>query len=287
MSLPLSFPQPLNLCRTGSVLGFPVATSSRMTRFGESRSDPALRAACSSRSCRWPGSALARRCRRSGPSSTQTDFLKGDVEDLSIDSDGRVFLGPSTSLVAETAAPFLWTVVAGADGTLWAGTGNEGKVLKVGKDGKVVDVLRRDRARGPRDRAGARTAASTSRPRPTARSTRSRRRHGADVLRSRRQVHLGARRRPHGQPLRRDRRQGRHLQDHVPTARARASTRRTPPTSSRSRSPPPATSSPAPNRRDGSSGSTPPARRSSCSIRRSRKSTRCGWPTMGRCTRRR
>ncbi len=47
--------------------------------------------------------------------STQSDFLKGDVEDLSIDSDGRMFPGPSASLVAETAAPFLWTVVAGAD----------------------------------------------------------------------------------------------------------------------------------------------------------------------------
>src|SRR5262245_21431332 len=30
--------------------------------------------------------------------ATQSDFLKGDVEGLSIDSDGRVFLGPSTSL---------------------------------------------------------------------------------------------------------------------------------------------------------------------------------------------
>ena len=69
--------------------------------------------------------------------STQGDFLKGDVEDLSIDSDGRMFPGPSASLVAETAAPFLWTVVAGTDGTLWAGSGNEGHVLKVGKDGKL------------------------------------------------------------------------------------------------------------------------------------------------------
>src|SRR5262245_23767491 len=70
--------------------------------------------------------------------STQADFLKGDVEDLSIDSDGRVFLGPSTSLLAETAAPFLWTIVPGSDGTLWAGSGNEGKVLKIGKDGRVT-----------------------------------------------------------------------------------------------------------------------------------------------------
>jgi hypothetical protein len=70
--------------------------------------------------------------------SSQADFLKGDVEDLSIDSDGRVFLGPAASLVAETAAPFLWSIVSGADGSLWAGSGNEGKVLKVGPDGKVT-----------------------------------------------------------------------------------------------------------------------------------------------------
>jgi hypothetical protein len=69
--------------------------------------------------------------------STQSDFLKGDVEDLSIDSDGRMFPGPSASLLAETAAPFLWTVVSAPDGSLWAGSGNEGQVLKIGKDGKL------------------------------------------------------------------------------------------------------------------------------------------------------
>ena len=69
--------------------------------------------------------------------STQADFLKGDVEDLSIDSDGRMFPGPSASLLAETAAPFLWTVVSAPDGSLFAGTGNEGQVLKIGKDGKL------------------------------------------------------------------------------------------------------------------------------------------------------
>jgi hypothetical protein len=69
--------------------------------------------------------------------STQTDFLKGDVEDLSIDGDGRMFLGPTASTVAETSAPFLWTVIAGPDSTLWAGSGNEGQVLRVAKDGKL------------------------------------------------------------------------------------------------------------------------------------------------------
>ena len=70
--------------------------------------------------------------------ATQSEFLKGDVEDLSIDSDGRVVLGPSTTVIGETAAPFLWTVLPAADGTIWTGSGNEGKVLRVAKDGRVT-----------------------------------------------------------------------------------------------------------------------------------------------------
>ena len=70
--------------------------------------------------------------------STQVDFLKGDVENLSIDSEGRVFLGPAMTQVAETSAPFLWTLLAGADGTLWAGSGNEGQVLRIGRDGRTT-----------------------------------------------------------------------------------------------------------------------------------------------------
>jgi WD40 repeat protein len=73
--------------------------------------------------------------------STQADFLKGDVTNLSIDGDGRVFLGPETSQLAETSAPFLWTLIAGADGALYAGTGNEGKVLKIARDGKASDFF--------------------------------------------------------------------------------------------------------------------------------------------------
>src|SRR5688572_903968 len=68
---------------------------------------------------------------------TQADFLEGDVQDLSIDSDGRMLLGPSAAVVADTSAPFLWTLHAGADGTLWAGSGNEGKLLRI-RDGKVT-----------------------------------------------------------------------------------------------------------------------------------------------------
>jgi hypothetical protein len=73
--------------------------------------------------------------------STQSDFLKGEVENLSVDADGRVTLGPETNRLADTSAPFVWTVVAASDGALWAGTGNEGQVLRVAKDGKTTTAF--------------------------------------------------------------------------------------------------------------------------------------------------
>ena len=66
---------------------------------------------------------------------SQADFLKGEVENLSIDTNGRLVLGPATELVYETAAPFLWSMLAGADGSLFVGTGNEGKVYRIDADG--------------------------------------------------------------------------------------------------------------------------------------------------------
>src|SRR6185312_17532455 len=67
---------------------------------------------------------------------TQGDFLKGDVDNLSIDASGELVLGPATDLVYETAAPFLWAIAAGPNGSLFVGTGNEGKVFKVDAEGK-------------------------------------------------------------------------------------------------------------------------------------------------------
>jgi len=68
--------------------------------------------------------------------ATQSDFLKGDVDNLSIDAHGQLTLGPVTELVYETSAPFLWSMVAAPDGSLFIGTGNEGKVFRVDAQGK-------------------------------------------------------------------------------------------------------------------------------------------------------
>src|SRR6187200_2228960 len=68
--------------------------------------------------------------------ATQSDFLKGDVENLSIDAQGQLTLGPATELVYETAAPFLWSMLPAGDGSLFVGTGNEGKVFRIDSEGR-------------------------------------------------------------------------------------------------------------------------------------------------------
>ena len=70
--------------------------------------------------------------------ATLNDFLRGEVENLSIDSHGRLVLGPASELVAETTSPFLWTLVAAPDGSLYVGSGNEGKVFKIDGAGKTT-----------------------------------------------------------------------------------------------------------------------------------------------------
>jgi hypothetical protein len=68
--------------------------------------------------------------------STEADFLRGEVENLSIDSYGRLTLGPTSMPVYDSSAPFLWTVVTLPDGSVYAGSGNEGRVFRVDASGK-------------------------------------------------------------------------------------------------------------------------------------------------------
>jgi hypothetical protein len=69
-------------------------------------------------------------------SATQADFLRGEVDQLSIDEHGRLTLGPELTKVHDTATPFVWTMAAGADGAWFLGTGNDGKVIKVDRNGQ-------------------------------------------------------------------------------------------------------------------------------------------------------
>ena len=68
--------------------------------------------------------------------ATQADFLKGDAENLSIDAHGQLTLGPATEAIFDASTPFLWSLLASSDGSLFLGSGNEGKVFRVDAQGR-------------------------------------------------------------------------------------------------------------------------------------------------------
>jgi sugar lactone lactonase YvrE len=68
--------------------------------------------------------------------STESELLRGEVENLAIDSFGRLTLGPTSSTIYDASAPFLWTVVNASDGSLFAGSGNEGQVYRIDSSGR-------------------------------------------------------------------------------------------------------------------------------------------------------
>ncbi len=68
--------------------------------------------------------------------SSTASFLKGDVKNLSIDNHGRLMLGPAVDLIYESTAPFLWSLATAPDGSLYVGSGNEGKVFRIDPAGK-------------------------------------------------------------------------------------------------------------------------------------------------------
>ncbi|HEY7513321.1 MAG TPA: PQQ-binding-like beta-propeller repeat protein, partial [Vicinamibacteria bacterium] len=59
------------------------------------------------------------------------DFLEGDVQALSVDSEGRVRLAPASKLLHDPEVPNLWATAQDAKGTLYAASGNDGKVFKI------------------------------------------------------------------------------------------------------------------------------------------------------------
>jgi len=65
----------------------------------------------------------------------QADFLQGEVDGLSVSSDGMLSLAPTIRNLYEPTDPFVWSLVADARGNLYAGTGNEGRIFKIDASG--------------------------------------------------------------------------------------------------------------------------------------------------------
>jgi hypothetical protein len=72
--------------------------------------------------------------------STQAEFLRGEVDALSVDADGHLVLGPVTAELFDTTAPVAWSL-APADGDgLWVGTGSDARLYLVDAAGAGREV---------------------------------------------------------------------------------------------------------------------------------------------------
>ncbi len=66
---------------------------------------------------------------------SQGDFLPGEVEGVSISSEGTISLAPAAQVLAEVNDPYLWSVAV--DGArIYLGSGNDGKVYRVEATGE-------------------------------------------------------------------------------------------------------------------------------------------------------
>lgn len=59
------------------------------------------------------------------------DFLEGELEGLSVDSEGRMRLAPSLRMLHDTEAPTIWCLARDAKGAIYAGTGNDGRIFRI------------------------------------------------------------------------------------------------------------------------------------------------------------
>jgi sugar lactone lactonase YvrE len=62
--------------------------------------------------------------------ATQSDFLKGTPTGVSIDAAGRLLVAPVTNVVTDLSAPQAWSLLRADDGTWYAGTGGDGRVVR-------------------------------------------------------------------------------------------------------------------------------------------------------------
>src|SRR5580704_10116472 len=65
-----------------------------------------------------------------------SDFVRGHFDGISLSRDGRLTLGPKLDTVFTSDQPVIWSVAEAPDGTLYAATGNRGRIYKIDRAGK-------------------------------------------------------------------------------------------------------------------------------------------------------
>lgn len=71
----------------------------------------------------------------------QDVFEKGEIEGLSLTRDGLVRLGPQWDLMAYTQENFVWSLASDAKGTLYVGTGVDGRIYALKSGSKTPTLI--------------------------------------------------------------------------------------------------------------------------------------------------
>jgi hypothetical protein len=67
---------------------------------------------------------------------SRTELLRGDVRGVSITDTGALLLAPQFAQMFNTEQPYVWSSATDGAGNIYLGTGHDGKLYKVGSDGK-------------------------------------------------------------------------------------------------------------------------------------------------------
>jgi len=68
--------------------------------------------------------------------NSRADVLRGDAHGVSIDQNGTITLAPKLTEAFKTDQSYIWSSVIDAAGNVYLGTGGDGKIFKVDRNGK-------------------------------------------------------------------------------------------------------------------------------------------------------
>jgi hypothetical protein len=68
--------------------------------------------------------------------NSYSDFVRGRFDGVSLSREGRISLAPKIETVFSSDQPVIWSVAQAPDGTLYAGTGNRGRLYRIDGPGK-------------------------------------------------------------------------------------------------------------------------------------------------------
>jgi len=63
--------------------------------------------------------------------NSYSDFIRGHFSGISLSREGRLSLAPKVDTIFTSDQPVIWSLAQAPDGTLYAATGNRGRVFRI------------------------------------------------------------------------------------------------------------------------------------------------------------